>query len=261
MTDEISNHNKERWEELAQAGVEFSRPWLNLDVASARQEVDPHDVMGDVRNKSVLCLAGGGGQQSVAFALLEATVTVLDVSETQLERDRQALAHYGLQARLEQRDMRDLALFAKNSFDVVWQAWSINFIPDISSVFDEVKRVLKSGGLYRLQWGNPFLVDMDEKDWTGDGYLLRWPYRDGEKMFTDPDWEIQQPDGTVRRVPGPREFNHKLSTVVNGLIQRGFQLRGLWEDELGNPAAPPGAWEHLKTIAPRELTIWATYSG
>ena len=40
----------------------------------------------------VLCLAAGGGQQSVAFALLGANVTVFDLSETQLEHDRLAAA-------------------------------------------------------------------------------------------------------------------------------------------------------------------------
>ena len=36
---------------------------------------------------TVLCLACGGGQQSVALALLNANVTVFDLSEGQLDRD------------------------------------------------------------------------------------------------------------------------------------------------------------------------------
>ena len=46
------------------------------------------ELIDKIAGKGVLCLAGGGGQQSAAFALLGAKVTVLDFSETQLERDK-----------------------------------------------------------------------------------------------------------------------------------------------------------------------------
>src|SRR4051794_14785732 len=103
--DELGKYNKDRWEDLAAANVEYSRPLLDLTPDSARRLVDPYGVMGEVNDKQVLCLASGGGQQSVAFALLGAHVTVLDLSETQLERDRLSLARYGLSAALLQGDM------------------------------------------------------------------------------------------------------------------------------------------------------------
>ncbi len=259
MHDDIARHNKARWEELAQANVDYSRPFLGLNADSSRQVLDPFQVMGEVNEKNVLCLASGGGQQSAAFALLGAAVSVLDFSETQLDRDRQALAHYGLQARLEQGDMRDLSRFADESFDLIWHAWSINFIPDTAPVFDEVRRVLRPGGLYRLQWNNPFSGTLDDTDWTGSGYVLNQPYADGETHYVDEDnvWVFEDLDGTVRQVAGPRVFKHTLSTVVNGLIQRGFTLRGLWEEICGDIDAPPGSWDHCRAIAPHGITLWA----
>ena len=74
--DEIARYNKERWEDLARANVVFSRPALNLDEASARQMLDPRGLMGSVEGKNVLCLASGGGQQSVAFGLLVTMIAV-----------------------------------------------------------------------------------------------------------------------------------------------------------------------------------------
>ena len=59
--DEIARHNKERWEELAGRGVGFSRPYLDLQLESARQTVDAQGILGDVSGKDVLCLASGGG--------------------------------------------------------------------------------------------------------------------------------------------------------------------------------------------------------
>lgn len=256
--DDLIQHNKARWEALAAANVAFSRPLLDLTPESARQMLDPYGVMGDVAGQRVLCLGSGGGQQSAAFALLGADVTVFDLSETQLERDRAALAHYGQTARLVQGDMRDLSAFGDAAFDLVYHPYSISFVPDTAPVFDGVRRVLRPGGLYRLDWHNPFAKSMDERDWNGSGYSLKHPYADGEVLFDDMRWDITADDGTVQRVDGPREFNHKLSTVINGLIGRGFTLLGLWEEAPdADTSAAPGSWGHFQIVSPPYLALWA----
>ena len=255
--DEIARYNKERWEALAEANIEYSRPFLNLTQQTARKEIDPYGIMGPVEGKRVLCLASGGGQQSAAFSLLGAQVTVLDLSETQLARDREAAAHYGTQVETLQGDMRDLSPFAAATFDVVYHAHSLNFVPDVEPVFGEVARVLKPGGLYRMSCMNPMVHGLDERDWDGKGYPLWRPYVDGEEIiYSDPHWDIGQPDGTVVRVVGPHEYRHTLSSLVNGLARHGFNILGLWEVPECDPAAPPGTWEHYKAIAPPWLTFW-----
>jgi SAM-dependent methyltransferase len=260
--DDISRHNKERWEDLARNNVEWSRPMLDLTAETARQAVDPRGVLGELRSKDVLALAGGGGQQSVSFAMLGAHVTVLDFAETQIERDRVALAHHGLAARLEQGDMRDLSRFADGSFDVVWHAYSINFVPDSAPVFDEVTRVLRPGGVYRIEWHNPFYSGLSEEEWNGAGYTIgQQPYADAEVTWHDAGWDITDADGTVRRVQGPRAFNHTLSTVMNGLIGRGYQILRVDESIGTDRDAAPGSWEHFVVHAPPWLTLWARRAG
>jgi SAM-dependent methyltransferase len=257
--DDIARYNKERWEALARAYVPYSRPALDLNAHSAREMVDPHGFIRGFVGKDVLCLAGGGGQQSAAFGLLGANVTVLDLSQTQLQRDCEAAAHYGLSIRAEQGDMRNLSRFGQHSFDVVWHAHSITFVPDVDTVFGEVARVLRPGGLYHVSCNNPFFVGMDERDWNGSSYPVRQTYADGEVEFVDPYWDIGYDDGTSTRVKGPREFRHTLSTLVNGMTQRGFILLGLWEDTGDDPSAKPGTWKHLKSIAPPYLEFWTYY--
>ena len=226
--DDLSRYNKERWEELAQSNIEYSRPARNLDLRSAREMVDPEGILDEIAGKDVLCLAGGGGQQSAAFALLGAKVTVLDLSETQLERDQQTAQHYGVTIETLQGDMRDLSRFKDAEFEIVYHAHSMNFVPDARRVFREVARVLKKNGLYRMSCSNPFFHGMDEGDWNGEGYLLKLPYDDGaEVIYDDPYWEFDAGDGTTKRVQGPREFRHSLSTLVNGLAKQRFVLLGV----------------------------------
>ena len=256
--DELAKYNQARWTELVAAEVEFSRPRLDLTIESARQAVDKQGLLSDVNGQDVLCLASGGGQQSVAFGLLGANVTVFDLTPAQLERDREAAAHYDLPITTVQGDMRDLSHFEGAVFDIVWHAYSINFVPEVESVFDEAVRVLKSGGLYRVQFFNPFTQSIDDEGWTGEAYPLKQPYLDGAELTEQfPDWTVEQADGAAVRVASPREFRHALSTVINGLVARGFIICGLWEAELGDPAAEPGSWEHYKAFAPPYLTIWS----
>ena len=258
--DDLAKYNKARWEELAQANVQFSRPFLDLDAASARQVVDAEGMLDDVAGKSVLCLASGGGQQSAAFGLMGAKTTVFDLSETQLERDRIAADHYGLDTVIIQGDMRDLSCFDDDAFDVVWHAFSINFVPETRPVFAEVRRIIRQGGLYRLQYFNPYLSAVDEDGWDGHAYPLKAPYIDGAdiaELF--PFWDVDGGDGSLKQIESPREFRHALSTVINGLVGEGFVILGLWEERTQNLHAEPGTWEHFKHFAPPFLTIWSAY--
>ena len=261
MMDEVARHNKERWRDLARAGVSFSRPWLDLDAATAKERLDREGVLGDVAGLRVLCLASGGGQQSVAFGLLGASVTVLDFCEEQLERDREATAHHGLEAEILDGDMRDLSAFPDDSVDFVWNAHALNFVPDPRPVFDEVARVLAPGGRYRLSWTNPFVHGIWKEPWVGEGYRLRRKYVDGADItYEDARWTVKHPDGSGRRVRGPREWRHALSTVLNGLVARGFVLEGVWESLAEEDDPQPDTWQHIKSIAPPWLTLWATYN-
>lgn len=261
--DDLAKYNRKRWEDLAKANIAYSRPFLDLNRDTAWETVDPEEILRkrhpDLKGFKVLCLAAGGGQQSAAFALLGADTTVLDLSETQLDRDRQAAEHYGLNISTLQGDMRDLSRFDDNSFDLVWHAHSLNFVPDARQVFRETSRILKPGGLYRLNCTNPFVHDVWE-EWNGSGYSINKPYKDGEIHRKDHYWDVEDENGEVVRVKGPREFRHTLGTLVNGMIECRFILLGIWEENHGDPKEPPGSWEHFTSFAPPWFTFWAEYS-
>jgi SAM-dependent methyltransferase len=258
--DELARFSQGRWNELSKEGVQFGRPWLDLTPEEARRRVDPEGMLGEISGMDVLILAGGGGQQSAAFGLLGAHVTVADFSENQLAADRRAAEHYGLKPTLIQRDMRDLSCFDEDSFDLVWHAHSVVFIPDVRPVFREAARVLRNGGLYRLECGNPFTFSADEDSWTGDAYLIRGEYRDGTEGGDEP-WEIGGETDTPKRIDGPKEFRHAFSTLFNVPIGLGFRLLGAWEDGIGNIGDTPGSWGHFTAVCPPYLKFWWKLEG
>ncbi len=252
--DDIGEFNRQRWNALSESSVSFSRPWLDLTPDIARQRIDPEGMLGIVRGKSVLLLAGGGGQQSAAFGLLGAKVTVLDFSQKQLAADQQAAQHYGLSPNLIEGDMRELSCFSNSSFDLIWHAHSLGFIPDPRIVFQGVARILRESGIYRVSCANPFTSTSDEKTWTGEGYVIKDVYRDGSERTPTP-WEIWTGSKSPKYVGGPREFNHSLSTLVNLPIQMGFQLLGIWEDGIEAGNSLPGSWAHFTSVCPPYLVI------
>ncbi len=257
----VAATNRQRWNALSQAGVEYARPYLDLTPDSARAFLDQDGLLDNPAGREVLVLAGGGGQQTACFALLGARVTVLDLSDEQLERDREAAAAYGLEIQTQQGDMRDLACFGADAFDMVYHPHSINFVPKVAPVFREVARVLRLHGQYRVDCHNPFtqLVDSDTYN-DRLGYGLKLPYRDGEvdlqAAFGTDQWTVKREDGSTLSIDHPRSWVHTFSTLVRALTANGFVLQGIGEEGTTEECPQPGGWEHFKQVTVPYLRFW-----
>ncbi|RAP74344.1 hypothetical protein DL346_19870 [Paenibacillus montanisoli] len=259
LKDEVYLYNHARWESLAKSDALFARPYLDLNKESARDYLglDRMGIKDELTGKNVLCLASGGGQQSAAFALLGANVSVLDISHTQLERDKAAAEHYGVDVNVFQGDMRDLSCFSNQSFDVVWQPYSLTFVPDSRVVFHEISRIIKKGGFYHLMCANPFFSGLSHEDWNGSGYILKNPYKDETlTSYPDQDWvydRLKSPE----KIQEPREYTQSLSRIMNSLIKEQFVLAYFSEIKSNYPGDLPGSWGHFTDIAPPWLEfIW-----
>ena len=162
----LIDHNRAAWDRQASEVREWSRPVESSTIAAAREgrwqvhltpRALPLDWLGDVRGRRVLCLASGGGQQAPVLAAAGADVTVFDLSDGQLEQDRRVAARDGLRLRTVQGDMRDLHVFANDSFDVVFHPISNLYVPDVRPVWTECRRVLARDGMLMASFYNPVL--------------------------------------------------------------------------------------------------------
>jgi SAM-dependent methyltransferase len=268
--DGIARINREITTREKAEGASFTVPWLNLDVAAftacrdgkgplpSPYDNDPVDqlMMAGVNGKKVLLLAGGGGQQSAVFSLLGASVTVLDLTPGQLEGDATASKHYGYPIELIEGDMRDLSCLHAAHFDRVYQPISTLYVPDLKTVYGGVFRVLKPGGLYFADYCFPGLYLAYDVRWDGEAYTLRIasPYRYGA-LYEDSGGKLSLSKGEFLG-----EFHHPLSDIINGLLESGFRLRGLWESP--HPAArfdpeklQPGTEEHKNQYIPFGISV------
>jgi len=261
--------NAEHWDREVADGVDYTRPWVELErgrlekyangsndcPGSPYSCVYPSDVLKDVAGKKVLCLASGGGQQSAVFGLLGADATVLELCEGQLKGDRIAAEAHGYDVECVLGDMRDLSMFADGQFDIVYQAISIVFVPDVREVYREVFRVLRPNGLYRVAHVNPATVpvcfDGPDNGWDGTGYRICEPYCGGPiRMKKDGSESMSEGEPTG-------EYRHLLSDVFNGLVECGFEFRGLWEAPSGDTNATPGTDDHMSAFIQQYFSILA----
>lgn len=177
----------------------------------------PADWLGDLRGKKVLCLAGAGGLQAPLLACAGAEVTVLDLSERMLDKDREIAARDNLNIRIEHGNMCDLSRFEDGSFDMVLNPPSLFYVPDVMPVFREVYRVLKTGGSFIMASSNPIAYVCDYDAELGCYKAVnRMPYRSTDHADQG-DWV---------------EYGHTMESYIGGQLQCGFVLTGYREFQM-----------------------------
>ncbi|WP_022753981.1 class I SAM-dependent methyltransferase [Butyrivibrio fibrisolvens] len=175
----------------------------------------PESWLKDIKGKSVLCLAGAGGLQAPILACAGAKVTVIDISNKMLDKDREIADRENLDIEIVKGNMCDLSMFEDESFDLIINPPSLMYIPDLSLVYKECYRVLKNGGQFIIMAPSPvnYLCDFVEDE--NGGY-----YKAVHKM----PWCSKDYDDS-----GWIEYGHSMEEYLGGLIQCGFVLDGYME--------------------------------
>ena len=179
----------------------------------------PAEWLEGIKGKKVLCLAGAGGLQAPLLACAGAEVTVLDLSDKMLDKDREIAKRENLRIRIEKGNMCDLSRFEYDSFDMILNPPSLMYVPDVKPVFEECYRVLKKDGVFIMMAPNPvnYLCDFINDD-KGGYYkaVNRMPYCSADADPTS-DWI---------------EYGHTMESYIGGLIDCGFVVNGYVECQL-----------------------------
>lgn len=232
----VPEYNSRAWDKLADAQIEWSIPVSPQEIENARRgewdivltpvKTVPRSWFGEVKNKDILCLASGGGQQAPILAAAGARVVSFDNSARQLELDGLVAKQHGLELRCEQGDAADLSRLADASFDLIFHPCSNCFMAELEPIWRECFRVLRSGGSLLSGFNQPFIYIFDRDAEENKGQLeLRHslPYSDLESLSkAERDAQIAQGE--------PLEFSHTLEEQIGGQIAAGFLISGFYED-------------------------------
>lgn len=189
-----------------------------------------------IQGWKVLCLAAGGGRQSVLYAAAGAEVTVVDLSSGMLELDKHAASKHGFAIRLLQTSMEDLSMLPQAHFDLVIHPVSTCYVREIVPVYQQVARVLRPDGLYVCQHKTPANLQAT-LDAPGGFYRIEHAYYDKA-----PVTPATAPNRL--REPGTMEFVHRWEELLGGLCRSGFVIEDVVEPFHSRPDEMPGQFGH-----------------
>ncbi|MDO1585445.1 class I SAM-dependent methyltransferase [Rhizobium oryzicola] len=238
---DVKHHNSVAWDFQSQQDGPWSRPVSRECIAAARKgdwrvhltpSPLPHDWLGDITNKDILCLASAGGQQAPVLAAAGANVTVFDLSGEQLHKDEMVARRDGLPLVVAQGDMCDLSRFVDASFHLVLHPISNQYVCDIQPVWNECYRVLRKGGALLSSFFNPAVFISDRDPHFTEQGLIRPRFPTPYSDIRDLD-EAEIEAKLARREP--LIFGHDMQSQIGGQLAAGFMLAGFLEEMHPNP--------------------------
>jgi ubiquinone/menaquinone biosynthesis C-methylase UbiE len=199
---------------------------------SWRASEDDLRVLGEgVQRRRALVLGCGGGQDVVALAKMGAVAVGIDSSTEQLTyAKRHATKHAADNAAFVEGDVRDLARFDEESFDLAISVHALDYVDDAVAVLEEAARVLKPGSTLALAVKHPFDVRVDTESGGGSPYRVWTSYWTHEH---DEEWAFKGAKATFRR------YFRTMEEWCEAIVGAGFTIERIIEPkEDALPKAP-----------------------
>lgn len=131
---------KDRWEHTS---AEFQKTAdVSIQINWGWDDVDDEALLGDIDGQEVLELGCGGGQDTVALTERGASVTGIDLTRQQLHHAVDLFDERGLEIDVIEGDITNLP-FVADQFDLAFNTWVFQWVPDISACFSET--IVSSG--------------------------------------------------------------------------------------------------------------------
>lgn len=227
---DIVKHNKSAWDNYVDKKDRWTIPVKEEELENVRNgnwgivltpnKHVPKEWFPNLSGLKILGLASGGGQQGPILATLGANVTIFDNSEKQLQQDKILSDKFNLDIKTVQGDMKDLTVFADNSFDLIFNPCSIVFVDNVLPVWRECFRVLKPGGILMTGLINPIALQLDEESLK---IIYKQPFSD---LYSLPKEKLED----LKKKNEPLVFGHSLTDQIGGQLDAGFTLTAMFED-------------------------------
>ena len=221
--------SRQTYDTMARRGGRFARPVNRKDLeAPLLPRIDPWGWLGgNIRGWRILCLAAGGGRQGPLYAAAGGDVTVVDISPEMLRLDREVARTHRLHLNTVEGSMDDLSMFAPSTFDLCIHPVSTCYVPEITSVFQQIARIMCPDGLYVSQHKTPGSLQGSTRPTTKHAtFSIETPYYTAAPL--------PPVIGSLHREEGAVEYLHRWEELVGGMCRAGFVIEDLVEPRHGN---------------------------
>ncbi len=204
-------------------------------------------LLGAVSGKRVLDLGCGNGQAAIAFAKQGAHAIGLDPSADLLTSAKKWSEREGVKVELHQGDLADLAFMRADSVDVVFSAWALGSVADLTRVFRQAHRVLRQGGPFVFSVPHPMYDVIDDND-PDQPLLVRRSYFDRTPID--------------EQGAGPfADHHHTVGDIFMGLTRNNFRVDALIEPPSAQARSFSPHWREAFLWLPRTLVVRARKEG
>jgi 2-polyprenyl-3-methyl-5-hydroxy-6-metoxy-1,4-benzoquinol methylase len=241
--------NKARWNELVDIHAKSQEYDLKGFIAGKNSLHQAElDILGDVREKSLLHLQCHFGLNTLSWARLGAKATGIDFSDTAIELAREIARKVGVDAEFICSNVYDLPKVLDKQYDIVFTSIGVLcWLQDINEWGRIVARYLKPYGTFLLVESHPIMLIFDDES---KELRIKYSYWHSDEPLS---WET---DGTyadeAAEIKNRRsyEWQHTISDVLNSLIRAGLRIEEVKE----YPYLP---WRYVKKAVKGRDGCWS----
>lgn len=211
--------NKKLWND--RTGIHFDSEFYNVDAflegASSLNPIEI-DLLGNIKNKSLLHLQCHFGMDTISLSRLGATTVGVDFSDKAIEKAKELAVATKSNAQFIQSDIYKLENKLNSEFDIVFTSYgTIGWLPDMNKWAKTVSQFLKRGGIFVMVEFHPVL------------WMFSDDFSEIEYDYFNTGAIIEEIKGTYtdRSAPICNEsvsWNHSLSEVFKALIKNGLTI-------------------------------------
>lgn len=176
------------------------------------------NTIGNIEGQTICDLACGQGDMARQMARQGAKVVGVDISRKLLEIAQREEASQPLGITYRHDDVQALSFPEGTLFDGVLCNLALMDIPDVTSTFRNVQRILRPEGWFVFSITHPCFQMPPHRSYYEEGF-----------------WRSDNPQGVRGRVGA---FHRTLSTYVNSLAQAGLFVERMIEPQLSNREMP-----------------------
>ena len=210
--------NKRLWNERTKHHLksEFYDLKSFLNGANSLNQIEL-ELLGDVKDKTILHLQCHFGQDSLSLSRMGAKVTGVDFSEEAILAANNLTSQLVLNAQFICCDLYDFPNHNAAQFDVVFTSYgTIGWLPDIDKWAAVVANSLKQGGSFVFVEFHPVVWMFDNQfQELQYAYFKREPIVEEEGTYTDTESSFSMTS---------IGWNHSIDEVLQPLLDNGLQL-------------------------------------
>lgn len=203
------------------------------------------NLLGDLKDKTILHLQCHFGLDSLSLAKLGAHVTGVDLSDNAIAKAKSLAENLNVEADFICSDIYELPQHLEKKFDVVFASYgTINWLPDLDKWANIISLFLKPGGKFVLVEFHPVVWMFDNNfekiyhSYFNTGHIIEsetGTYAEKEASFS------------TKIVT----WNHGISEILNNLIKNGLEIVSFDEYDY----SPYNCFNKTIEVEPRKFRI------